>query len=43
MNVKHCLEKRILVEGTGIEPVLPAYQTGILTVKRTFNMAALLE
>ena len=27
-----------LVEGTGIEPVFPAYQTGFLTVRRTFNM-----
>jgi hypothetical protein len=35
--------KIILVEGTGIEPVLPAYQTGFLTVRRTFKTGDLEE
>jgi hypothetical protein len=32
-----------MVEGTGIEPVLPVYQTGFLTVERTFNTGDLEE
>ena len=32
-----------LVEGTGIEPVFPAYQTGFLTVRRTFKTGDLEE
>ena len=33
----------MVVEGTGIEPVLPVYQTGFLTVGRTFKTGDLEE